>query len=962
MANMSSSAAQDVSTLTLFLTCYNVQVAPKPAGFFQGAIASLRGQVETAECQIRVDRIKKKHTFWTEPANGPNPTFALGIQIPLIKDDAMPPASDVLTFTLIRTQDSFNVGSAVTTMDRLVMLARQGLVTEHLPFEIFGKVKKTGVDPVLRITLASVLPTEHPLLQTRNLLLQAYSFSGATPIEGRKMVVEEAMEPDYATSIPMMFLTHMHKELQVATQLWNIRCHNERKRQLVFEDSETALASGCDVFEVAILGARGLKVDNSTGFADSLLMNPYVRVEFGETTPHPDLDGPNGRKNTDVVLLGRTMTETNTNDPNYSRQRTATLSGRTQSMQGPAPPLGPPSMSRGSSTQEAKRQASPTMSAETGGGIMFASSFTFYRRSHASNSKGVFVFKVFHEIPNKKDPSAEDYPIGQCVVGWNITKPCDDEFNYCIDQWVSIYPAVDRRSIYSQTEDLGKLHIQVKIKCSTIRFALQNEAAFRQVEKTPLFRLADINKDHKLRKLAKGEKSSNSSITQEVPETSIADLKWHVTTLEHYLDELESMIDHVKAQRHAQATFRASVMKKEILWQPVATNLHLSYFTTYKETQKGDCPPVVDEVNVSVTCGAPTAHGLPDKHGLLDLEEEMMKVLPTFDRTKHVYVYRKILCVSQSLSALVTAFMAQFELCINDDSSRGNLILKQWAAIGFLFQWESLVSSQGKEFVMLNDCWIAIKTLGRFFFKIVKEIAPGHGSIYMLTREDQKGYVLHVPVPARVFDALPGPLQQGQHIAVVPIVFSQGINEMQTLANMTKSTDVELQHKINILCAKTLETYVTAFVEMESGLRMHHDSAAIRAMLETLKMLLAEETMQKAKKNYRLLLVASDIVRLLNGGRVTFCKSGKDRTAMAVTLEQTRMVHGTSSEKMDIYDTIKPIANVMREFGVRIRVAEKNVGRPRYTFNGLQRKMLPKMYRPPLRSIQGGMASGSDLS
>ena len=45
------------------------------------------------------------------------------------------------------------------------------------------------------------------------------------------------------------------------------------------------------------------------------------------------------------------------------------------------------------------------------------------------------------------------------------------------------------------------------------------------------------------------------------------------------------------------------------------------------------------------------------------------------------------------------------------------------------------------------------------------------------------------------------------------------------------------------------------------------------------------------------------------------------------------------------------IADVMRECGVRLVVAEKNVGRPKYSFNALQRKMLPRQYRPPLSTI-----------
>jgi len=85
---------------------------------------------------------------------------------------------------------------------------------------------------------------------------------------------------------------------------------------------------------------------------------------------------------------------------------------------------------------------------------------------------------------------------------------------------------------------------------------------------------------------------------------------------------------------------------------------------------------------------------------------------------------------------------------------------------------------------------------------------------------------------------------------------------------------------------------------------------------------------------------------ILGGCRVTFCKSGKDRTGMAVTLEASRQI----GERFGCGNTSHRIlkdANLLRVHGTRLLVAEKNIGRKVYSINPLQAKFLPPMYRPP---------------
>lgn len=111
----------------------------------------------------------------------------------------------------------------------------------------------------------------------------------------------------------------------------------------------------------------------------------------------------------------------------------------------------------------------------------------------------------------------------------------------------------------------------------------------------------------------------------------------------------------------------------------------------------------------------------------------------------------------------------------------------------------------------------------------------------------------------------------------------------------------------------------------------------------------------------------------INACKVTFCKSGKDRTGMAITLEQSRILGdrfgcGTSQER------VLADANNMRVYGTRIMIAEKNIGRRVYsstlTFfiynflvhvlnahlvNKLQVQFMPLLYRPPYQVCEDMM-------
>jgi inositol polyphosphate-4-phosphatase len=123
------------------------------------------------------------------------------------------------------------------------------------------------------------------------------------------------------------------------------------------------------------------------------------------------------------------------------------------------------------------------------------------------------------------------------------------------------------------------------------------------------------------------------------------------------------------------------------------------------------------------------------------------------------------------------------------------------------------------------------------------------------------------------------------------------------------------------------------------------DVATKKVQIDRLLVRLDRELRARKGKNLDLLCVVEDLSRLLHGARLTCCKSGKDRTAMAVTLEQCNLL-------IAHHDMLPPILqqalDAMRSVGVRRENVLKNIGEKRYAFNKIQVYALPKLYRPPL--------------
>ena len=76
---------------------------------------------------------------------------------------------------------------------------------------------------------------------------------------------------------------------------------------------------------------------------------------------------------------------------------------------------------------------------------------------------------------------------------------------------------------------------------------------------------------------------------------------------------------------------------------------------------------------------------------------------------------------------------------------------------------------------------------------------------------DAAQFALVFTVTSTLMDLLPASLCCGQYMGVVPVLFTQGINEQQTMANRSHATDLRVQTHINKTSLETLTAYFIRF-------------------------------------------------------------------------------------------------------------------------------------------------------
>ncbi|XP_058831634.1 inositol polyphosphate-4-phosphatase type I A isoform X2 [Topomyia yanbarensis] len=338
-------------------------------------------------------------------------------------------------------------------------------------------------------------------------------------------------------------------------------------------------------------------------------------------------------------------------------------------------------------------------------------------------------------------------------------------------------------------------------------------------------------------------------------------------------------------------------------------------------------------------------------HSVQRLQQDMKKTSSVL-----TVMYRRDVCFSQALTALVSSLMAK----LWGQNVTENYI-SLLCSLGPLACFEGLLSLYGSETDMWGDMSVAIEDLASVRFTLVRSNIQRDSKAVPVPRVtgSRQALLVLLPVPESVFCHLP--TKETVNFKITPVFFNIGINEKATLAetlgytkeqhrsnwdNYDRLKQYHIRYKkipfnfVNPSCSAALDTptkTVMATAQQKEVLVPEH---AVVALLNEME----EQLRTNCSKNYRVLTLAEDITRAMQGLRFTSCKSAKDRTSMAVTMEQCRVLqqefHLSAGNVQNVLDT-------MRSEGTRSDNTMKNIGLRKYAFNLPQVLSLPQAYRPP---------------
>ena len=277
------------------------------------------------------------------------------------------------------------------------------------------------------------------------------------------------------------------------------------------------------------------------------------------------------------------------------------------------------------------------------------------------------------------------------------------------------------------------------------------------------------------------------------------------------------------ARKASEQLFRPSIAKASLQSSMVATNLMV--YSVLQQKSQSKSKRFIDKFSRTtknayhvITVGAPAAHLLKFKNGgawrihknlvmlQKELQEKMLRssfgqgdaadvgdavALGLLKLEQH---QRMNLILPQGMGAALAAI---WHNVTTNTSKKHHKHLKERGA---LIQISSLLSTQGSETGMLEDFMYTAHVLAhcRVCFKHCDTLATPIGDVYdtalfanQMEWVDRQSVVLKVPPDVEWATKLVKAFPDGSWMQIVPVLFSVGVNEMQTVAGVLGDTTLE---------------------------------------------------------------------------------------------------------------------------------------------------------------------------
>lgn len=291
--------------------------------------------------------------------------------------------------------------------------------------------------------------------------------------------------------------------------------------------------------------------------------------------------------------------------------------------------------------------------------------------------------------------------------------------------------------------------------------------------------------------------------------------------------------------------------------------------------------------------------------------------------------HRQSIVLSQALTVLTAAVAHQYWTAHKNKTQNRNKLL---------LCLNSYLSCYRSERGMLEDVLSAVHYAAKSAeFRFAKCFSSVSTHITPLLEYSVKQRKLLITIP--ILEEL---LPKECSVRIEPLLFSVGINEDATMAE--KLGDIRLEAQINAESVQQLRRFFEEVKAAQSANENRLQLMLVEQLLKELENEVLSAPRAKQYKNVTILHLVSQICRQLSGVQIIFCKSGKDRTSMAVTLEEAYcLMRHYELRESDLQKTI----NALRLNGTRRANVKKNAGLDFYAFSAITIKFLPELYRPP---------------